>query len=288
MSACMAVAERAQKNQAFCAPRCPQCSGIMKSDVSCAAQHEGWGRSWNTCFYKCADCSLALGSHEPCLVCPGCRVFRHNKCRAAARAELAAQSAKKWEATLGPRPRRWTPPHARVAQQTPRLTVSPSRKKLGSRRAAGGASATAMSRANLRESPATAVADGGAAMVGAATQRQECAAASSPPKAAVPPAAPAGARQPQVVFDPCPSCGGRGRHAESKGLLQLSKLCPDCAGSGCRTGLWQLCNEHGCRGRSGSVALKEISSEDGWVEVAGGVDGGEWLVVDSPTFASSR
>merc|ERR1712232_844194 len=51
-------------------------------DVNIGATHDGWGRKWDTCVYKCAQCQVAITKKEKVAACNACKCFWHTSCSA--------------------------------------------------------------------------------------------------------------------------------------------------------------------------------------------------------------
>lgn len=52
---------------------------ILK-DVSIGAQHEGWGRKWNTLSYDCVECGDRIDPGSSVVACGACKAFWHKCC----------------------------------------------------------------------------------------------------------------------------------------------------------------------------------------------------------------
>lgn len=66
----------------ICIEQCPKCANRSEvvCDVMMGATHEGWGRRWNRCEYKCLVCEKDIGFHEYVSACNACKGFWHGDC----------------------------------------------------------------------------------------------------------------------------------------------------------------------------------------------------------------
>mmetsp|Transcript_57250 Transcript_57250/g.100268 ORF Transcript_57250/g.100268 Transcript_57250/m.100268 type:complete len:160 (+) Transcript_57250:85-564(+) len=70
--------------------QCPHPRSCLGRDVSVGAQHEGWGRKWNTCSYECMACEDSIEHGSSAVVCQRCKGFWHSGCEHAPAPELEA------------------------------------------------------------------------------------------------------------------------------------------------------------------------------------------------------
>jgi len=228
-------------------------------EVSCAAQHEGWGRAWNTCDYACTWCARKMDSHVRCHCCSKCRCFWHQDC---AKAEEAGRLAAELRAARAERER------AAAARAGCECKVCAGASRAAGLGAAPGCGGTGVDgkawrrwKAAQLEAEARARAPTGRRHRSA---RARCAATSAQRSTQVnwgwseqyeearrqqreefAAAARQQAEQRAEALEAgrvhlCPGCGGSGRTLERRGLLQLRKRCRECGGAGVLTPSLQL------------------------------------------------
>ena len=77
---CAPKRRRRRPRPARKATPCTGCGAAPVEAVTAAAQHESWGRKWNTCSYSCTRCGKAIEPGVLVDACAKCRCFWHRAC----------------------------------------------------------------------------------------------------------------------------------------------------------------------------------------------------------------